>query len=370
MRYLLLSLKFSLRGQLRSCRFWLALLLAVTAGGLVRDAIPPESRDSAVQVGVVLPDEGGEAFWEALEGRGGALIRFLMADEETARRKVAASRWDCALMLPADFSRRLDSQDLEEAVTLMIGPGSAVYPLVRETAAAVLLELSSPRIAGDYLRSSGISGTSEALPLDIPPVSRQVEIAAETLDGRPMDQLALAEESVSRIFRGSLAAALLVWTLFAAVDLGRWRETGAARRLAPCLGNALLMLPGLLAALLPALLLGGAGLLAGGQRGILALPPYLAALGALALVMASFRPLWRTLPALIPFAAVSALVLSPVFADITLFFPRLRPLTGWLPVTLYLRSCEGDLSATGRLLLLTAVLAAISLLPDLLRRRG
>lgn len=371
MRYLLLSLKFFLRDQLRSWQFWMVLLLAAAAGCLVRGAIPRESGEGAVQVGVVLPDEGCEDFWEALEGRDGGLVRFIRTDEETARRRVASSRWDCALVLPADFSSRLDSQDLEEAVTLLTGPGSAVYPLVRETVASVLLELVSPQIAADYLRDSGISGEPGSSEAEALPVSRRVQLLPETLDGRPMDQLTLAEESLSRIFRGSLAAALLVWTLFAAVDMGRWRQTGPARRMAPCLGNALLMLPRLLAALIPALLFGGAGLLAGGQGGtaVLALFPYLAALGALALVLASFRPLWRALPAVIPFAAVSVFVLSPVFVDLTMFFPQLRPLAQWLPVTLYLRGCEGGLPAMGRLLVLTAVLAAAALLPDLLRRK-
>lgn len=376
MRYLLLSLVFSLRSQLRSGRFWLAMLLAIASGVLIRSTVQPEGRDGAVQVGVVLPAGGGEDFWEALAGRDGGLVRFIRTDEETARRKVASSQWDCALVLPEDFSSRLARSDLEEAVAVFTGPGSAVYPLVRETAASVLLKLASPQIAADYLRASGISGEldsveAEALLRETLPQIRQVQIVPETLDGRPMDQLTLAGKSFSRIFRGSLAAALLVWTLFAAVDLGLWRQTGTARRMAPCLGGALLTLPRLLAALIPALLFGGAGLLAGGQggTGVFALIPYLAALGALALVLASFRPLWRALPAVIPFAAVSVFVLSPVFVDMTMFFPRLRPLAQWLPVTLYLRGCEGDLPAMGRLLVLTVVLAAAVLLPEFFRHQ-
>ena len=373
MRYLLLSLGLSLRSQLRSGRFWLALLLAAASGCLVRGALPQEGGEGAVRVGMVLPAAGGEDFREALEARGGAAVRFIRADEETARRKVASGQWDCALVLPEDFPERLARSDLEDGVTLLTGPGSAAWPLVRETAAAVLLELASPGIAEDYLRASGIGAGSpeaEALLREVLPASRRVQIEAETLDGRPMGPLALAEEGLSRIFRGSLAAALLVWTLFAAVDLGRWRQTGPARRMRPCLGGALLALPRLLAALLPALLFGGAGLLAGGQGGSSVLPllPYLAALGALALALSSSGPLWGALPAAIPFAAASAFVLSPVFVDMTLFFPRLRPLANWLPVTLYLRGCEGDLAAMGRLLVLAAVLAAAALLPERLRR--
>ena len=121
--------------------------------------------------------------------------------------------------------------------------------------------------------------------------------------------------------------------------------------------------------LLPVLLLGAAGILAaGGTAGsALALVPYLAALGSLALLLSIFRPVWTALPAVIPFAAASALVLSPVFADVTLFFPALRPLSRWLPVTLYLQGCEGDWAALGRLMVLAAVFAAAALGAETLR---
>lgn len=372
MRYFALSLGLSLRAQLRSRRFWLILLLVLAAGGVVRGTMRPDTSDGAVRVGVVLSDDGGE-FWDALARRGGALVRFVQTDEETARSKVASSQWDCALLLPEDFQDRLERSDLSGILTLLTGPGSAVYPLVRETAAAALLELTSSRMAADYLLSSGIAdedsidGMTPRL-TEVLPQAQRVQINMETLSGRPLDELELAGESFSRIFRGSIAAALLVWTLFAAVDLGRWRETGAARRMRPCLGGALLTLPRLLGALVPAFLFGAAGLfMAGslaGAPGVLALALYLAVLGALALLLASARPVWTALPAVIPFAAASVFVLSPVFVDITLFFPRLKPLPQWLPVTLYLQGGEGDLPAMGRLLLLTALLAAAAVLLD------
>lgn len=364
MRYFLLSLALSLRAQLRSKRFWLALLLALSTGLLLRWMARPAPTAGVVQAGVVLPD-GGEPFLDALTRRGSAAVAFVSADEPTARSKVAASQWDCALILPEDFSDRLDAADLTDSIILLTGPGSTVYPLVRETAAAALLELTTSRIAADYLLSSGIA--VEALPEDLPQ-PRRVQIEMETLTGLPLDELKLAEESSSRIFRGVTAAALLVWALFAAVDLGRWQETGAARRMRPGLGFVRLALPRLLAAMLPALLFGVTGLLASGAStgffDTLSLALYLAALAASALLLASIRPLWTALPAVIPFAAAAVFVLSPVFVDLTLFFPQLAPLSHWLPVTLYLQGGEGSLPALARLLLLTAVLIAAAILAE------
>ena len=92
-------------------------------------------------------------------------------------------------------------------------------------------------------------------------------------------------------------------------------------------------------------------------------------MGAPALLLAAFQPVWKALPAVIPFAAASVFVLSPVFVDVTLLFPRLRPLSRWLPVTLYLKGCEGDGAALGRLLILTAVFACTAAAQDVVRRK-
>ena len=277
---------------------------------------------------------------------------------------MASAQWDCALLLPDDFAGRLAAGETEDLVTLLIGPGSTVYPLIRETAAAALLELSSAGLAADYLLSSGIADETSLRDIaprlqETLPQAQRVQIEMETLEGRPLTEVSLAGDSLSRILRGSLAAVLLVWTLFAAVDLGRWRQSGAAGRMRPCVGDFLLGVPRLLAALIPGFLLGAAGIVcSGGAVGsALALLPYLGALGALALLLAAFRPVWKALPAVIPFVAASVFVLSPVFVNVTLLFPRLGPLVRWLPVTLYLEGCEGDGAALGRLLVMAVVFA-------------
>ena len=375
MRYFLLSLGLSLRARLRRKWFWLGLVLVLALGLAIRWTAGQAQPDAAaVQAGVVLSG-GGEAFREALEARGGGLVHFIRTDEKTARAKVASAQWDCALLLPDDFDGRLAAGETEGLVTLLTGPGSTVYPLIRETAAAALLELSSARLAADYLLSSGIAGETSLGDIaprlrETLPQARRVRIEMETLEGRPMTGASLAGDSLSRVLRGSLAAALLVWTMFAAVDLGRWRQSGAARRMRPCLGELPLCLPRLLAALIPAFLLAAAGLVSSGDTvgSALALLPYLGAVGALALLLAAFQPVWKALPVVIPFAAASVFVLSPVFVDVTLLFPRLSPLSRWLPVTLYLEGCDGDGAALGRLLILAAVFACAAAARDAVRR--
>ena len=353
MRYLCVSLGISLKTQLRSVRFWTALGLAVAAGLLVRSGAQPDAEGAAVEVGVVV-SQGSENLWEALDRRSSSLIRFVPASEPTARAKVAASQWDCALLLP---------ESLFDPITLLTGPGSAVYLLVRETAAAALLEQTSQRIAEEYLLDSGIAGENmlpdlrprlaEAIPED-----QRVRLELVTLTGEPLREPELAARSFSQIFRGTLAAALLVWTLFATVDLGRWSRSGEAKRLRPCVG-ILLPVPRLLGAVIPAFLFGASGLLAAGESAacIAALVPYLLALGALALLLPEVRPLWKALPALVPFAAAGTFVLSQVFVDTAALFPQLGPVCSWLPVTLFLQGCNGSTAAFWKLLLLAGVFA-------------
>ena len=144
--------------RLRDWRSWaLLLLLPLAALGAARLA-PPEEVSAPVQVGVVLPEEGGEEFWRGLQARSGLVVRFQPAGMEEARRQVGLGRWDCALILPADFQRRLEALDTQELITLLIGPGSTVYPMVRETAAACVTQCISPAMAEVYLLDSGILG--------------------------------------------------------------------------------------------------------------------------------------------------------------------------------------------------------------------
>ena len=39
--------------------------------------------------------------------------------------------------------------------------------------------------------------------------------------------------------------------------------------------------------------------------------------------------------------AAAGLLLSPVLLDLSLLFPALAPVVRWMPVTLYLRACDG-----------------------------
>lgn len=373
MSFLWTGLKNALRAQAGSWRSWvlLALLPLMTFG--VRAALPAQEAFAPVQVGVVLPRRGGEAFWERLEERGGLVTAFLRAEKDEAVRQVAAGRWDCALVLPEDFEERLARRDTYRLFTLLTGPGSAAYPMVREAAAACVAQLAAPGVAEDYLIDSGVLDPEEAAAarprleeelLD----QERVLVRMETADGRALAPLEVAQGGVDTLLAGLTAVVLLVWALFTAMDLGRWLDSPFARRLLPLRGRMALLLPRLAGALAPALASGALGLLALERPWacIPALIPYLLFWGALGLALAQVPAAWNALPVLMPFAPAAALLLSPVLADLSLLFPALAPAVRWSPVSLYLGACAGRLGDA--LALGGAGLAVLALLWALDRR--
>ena len=329
-------------------RGWLLLLLLPLAVFGARLLLPAEEAAAPVQVGVVLPRHGGEEFWRLLEERGGLVVSFLPADADEAERQVAAGQWDCALVLPEDFDDRLERRDTYRLITLLTGPGSTVYPMVRETAAACVAELVSPGVAEDYLLDSGIADKDSIAGLR-PRLSEtlleqdRVLVAMETVDGRPLSPIALAKGGTDGLLSGLLAIVLLVYALFTAMDLGRWLDSPFARRLLPLRGPLALLLPRLAGAVLPALCAGALGLLALDEpwRCLPPLCAYLLFLGMAALALARCRALLPALPVLMPFVPAAGLLLSPVLLDVSLLFPALEGVVRWMPVTLYLRACDG-----------------------------
>lgn len=371
MRFFGASLKTALTARWRS---WLLLLLLPLAVFGARRLLPAEEAAAPVQVGVVLPRQGGEGFRERLEERSGLVVSFLPADAEEARRQVASGQWDCALLLPEDFEARLARRDTYQLITLLTGPGSTVYPMVRETAAACVAELVSPGVAEDYLLDSGIAD-GESIAALRPRLHEtlleqdRVLVAMETADGRPLSPLTLAEGGTDNLLSGLLAIILLVYALFTAMDLGRWMDTPFARRMLPLRGALAVLLPRLAGALLPALCAGALGLLALDEpwRCLPPLAAYLLFLGSAALALARCRALLPALPVLMPFVPAAGLLLSPVLMDVSLLFPALAPVARWAPVTLYLRACGGG---WGDCLALCAGAAAILALLWAVERRG
>lgn len=352
MRFQWNAFQTALSLQLRSWKTWLFVLLLPALVLLLLAVMPAQERSAPVQVGVCLPEKGGEAFWALLEERGGVVVSFIRADEDTIAGKVASGQWDCGLLLPKDFRERLEDLDTGRLVTLCVGDGSTVYPLVRETVAACLAELLSPGIAREYLLDSGIADKTTIRDMEprleqILPDEDRVGIAMTTLDGRALDAPALADSTLSDLLHGMIAVMLLIWVLFSAMDMGRWLDAPSARRMRALRTTTQLLVPRAAAAAVPLLCSAGAALclLPAGEWNLWALPAYLAALSGLSLLAARVKPVWTAFPVLAPIVPILCLLTSPIILDPAALFPSAAALFRWTPVTLYLRACKGAAGA-------------------------
>ena len=156
MSFFLQELRLTLLKRLRAPGSWVALCLAALLTLCVFFSLQ-KGETAPVQVGLVLPERGGEALERLLMERSGGIVTFIPTDEATMERKILSGSWDCGLVAEEDFARRLRELDVGGILTVKIGPASTVYPLVEETAAACVLELMSPYIAGNYLRENGLA---------------------------------------------------------------------------------------------------------------------------------------------------------------------------------------------------------------------
>lgn len=372
MRCFLEGLRWALSARLHTVKGWLILLLLpllILAAGKL---LPQEDISASVQVGVALPDHGAEEFWERLQARSGTIFTFVLADEETINRNVATGRWDCGLVLADDFAECLEELDTDRLFTLQIGPGSAVYPLVRETVAACVAELISPGIAQEYLTDSGIVSEGDALrQLQPLPGSDRVLISMTTADGKPLDALHLADAGTKNILRWLISAVLLAWLLLATTDLGRRSETGAAKRMGAVRSATWQMASFIAADMILAAISGVAAvlLLGGGAAGCGAVIAYILFLGMLAVLLAHFRPVWTALSILMPFVLAASLLLSSALVDISLLLPLPNWLLSHLPAALFLRACDGYVDAVLILLAMAGACLTCSVLADRMRKR-
>lgn len=367
MRYFVSGILSTLWLRLRDVKSWIVLLLLpglILAAGRL---FPAQEASAGVQVGVALPESGAEELWTLLEERSNEVLTFILADADTIDRNVAAGRWDCGLILEEDFVRRLEALELDRIITIRIGPGSTVYPLVRETVSACMAQLVGPDIAREYLLDSGIAA-EEALPglqsrleetLD---ESNRVIVTLTTPGGEALRPLELTRQGVDSILCWLVSAVILVRMLLGTTDLGSWITAPAARRLKPlrsatCLMAARIGADGILMCLsgFVAMLLLGKG-----PWGCAAVLSFTLFWLAAAILLAHFRPVTAVLPVCVPFAAVSSLLLSSALVDISLIVPALSGAARWFPGAAFLRVCGGDLPAAVFLLGGAAVCFALS----------
>lgn len=370
MSFFLSLFRTTLQQRLRRIRSWVILLLIPCLIVGIHVALPDESVSAPVQVGVALPEDGGDALWALLEARSGTVLTFIAADMETIDRNIAAGRWDCGVIVNEDFAELLEQMDTKRIFTLHVGEGSAVYPLVREAVAACMASLVTEPIAQDYLQDAGIPHDSSSL-YQVLGSEDRVIVTMQTADGTPLHPFELGSRSVQKILSWVISAAILVWMLLCAHDLGRWSHSGATKRILTlrsytCVACArmaadwlLILLPSLIAMIAIGV----------GVYGCAAVCGYSLFWGAVGILAARLPAVWQSVPLLPPFAVVLSLLLSGALLDLGSLFPAFSDLGGFIPANLYMQTCNTSPSAILPLLASAAVLLGISAIMDQIKKR-
>ena len=363
MNWSLTAFRIGLRRRMKARGTALFLALAMLLSILA--CFVPGTADAPIRVGIVLPESGTE-LEKLLLQRSTELIRFVPTDEKTLDRQLLLGRWDCGLVAHKDFTEKLRDMDTRELFTLKTGPSSTVYPLVRETVAACLIELTAPEIARAYLTEQGLDthGLEERI-RQIEASSLWVEVRMQTLEGEALTLPELTGFGAKRILVRLIGLLAMLWGLYLTADLGDFLDSPQGRRLRALRRPTAILLPQALAALLPLALWGlTLTLILGGADACLAFAALLASVLGLGLTVPRSRRLREAVTVLLPFLALGSLLLEPVLVDTGSLFPGLAPWLGWFPVTLFCRGCDGALWAIGALALESLVLWALSLLPD------
>jgi hypothetical protein len=323
-----------------------------------------ENYEKALQQGRVDALQDVEVAIKELYGELRMLVGF--SNEDARAHSKLASAEKTLFTSGFHFSEKLESMDTRDLFTLKTGPGSTVYPLVRETVAACLMELTAPQIAQAYLTEQGLdaSGLEERI-REIEASSPWVEVRLQTLEGEALSLPELTGFGAKQILVRLTGVLAMLWSLYLTADLGALLDSPQGRRLRVLRRPAAILLPQALAALVPmamwALIL---ALLLGGAAAFLTCAALQTVLLGLGLTVPRSRRLRESVTVLLPFLALGSVLLEPVLVDTASLFPKVAPWLSWLPVTLFCRGCDGSLWAVGALMLEGLGLCALSLLPD------
>lgn len=352
MGHLLYEIRLSL-GRLIGRRGLLpGLLLLPAAVVLWGVLLPPDTLEQPLEVGLCpprQPSQTAQALCQALCRDTGGSVRFVVSDPDTARDRVAGGVWDCAFLLEEDFDRRLEEG--RAPVELIVSQGSLIAGLAREAVAAALIQVSTPRLAGEYLAGSGLMDDQEQAARQVEAILRN-DSPMEVLrvDGGASEPATLAQSTAAPLVRGLTGLLLLCHGLLTAAALRRFRRGEWYRRAVSVAGAPRLLVSVLAARVLLPLCAGALALAAGGLLlpGLKGLGWELACLALFQLALIPLALLLSRLPGVetltgvcLPYVVVACLLLCPVLFDAGRLVPQLYPLTRALPLTWYLTAADG-----------------------------
>lgn len=299
MKYVIRTFFLSLKRVFSSPRSLIASALLPLIAAAFVVFVPASELSSPVQVGVVLECE--EDFMSLFDSYNDGIVNFIITDKDTMERKVSTSRWDCGIIIPSDFAERIRSNETDRLVTLVKGPGSAAYPIVREIVSTCIARLLAPVLADDYLSSIGIAHAANTTGAE------RVDVIVTTADGNNTDVFSLSNGLWNDFLMAVLGGAASIYMLLTATDLGRKLNSKPGQMLYRLRPLSLTLLPQVFAALCPMLLASFISALILSDLSVFtSIAALILFLGAIAMLLSRLPKVWSSLPVFVPFVPIAA----------------------------------------------------------------
>ena len=320
MKIFLFSLKKTIKTPVFGIFFFLILLLPPLFFALGRQTKTPPA-GCYLEEAADLEARRVAAY---LEGSG-----FLIyPSAEALQTDVADGTLDAGVQIPADLGGRLSRGEYERCLIFCVSPTSSFPDLWKEHAVSALFAVCAPYISAAILEEAGIPRETlfEAYWSRME-AGKRFTFRLTTQDGA----LVVSEDRSERFFLFALSLLLFLSSWFCVPS----PLAESVRALAPRIGRGkaflTLYLPGLLLRTLLLALSAAAACLLAGRAAIL--PPallYLLLLQLFSLVL-TFLPgeAWKNTA--IFFLAIFSLALCPVYVDLGLLLPALKPLRALTP---------------------------------------
>ncbi len=335
MKFFLCALKTEFNTYLKDKKFLILMCLIPLFSFIASTFVSAEETLPALPVGIAIPEgsESGEELFSLLNREIG-VIEFIKTDSDTLRKNVALGTWECGFILDEDFDERISRGSTSDIFTMVINEGSTLHSLVSEALSSAMLTMLAPDIGSRYLNSVGAEEPEggyileSEFALEIIPIS-ETEIQPEQI-----------AKSVNQTAIGGLSA--VVMTVIA-ISLGNKlagrREDSYHMRVSAIIGEFAVISPTLLVEFMLFSAISWATLLILGANIGIEIFIFCLSLTAMSFLISAFPH--GTMSVILPFLPPFLLVLSPVFFDVTTFFPQLKPITTLIPITHFLNISKG-----------------------------
>ncbi len=256
----------------------------------------------------------------------------LCASEQEVYNAVAASRAECGYIFSEDLYRELLDGNLKDLITTVASPSTTMLPVINETVYSLVFEDLSLLSLEQYLAGDSAVSTKYGVLYDdamIEELYHRYMLGDSTFrfeyDGSPKDYRLTASAVLLSPIRGLLSVLMLLSALTGAISYYRLAENPVFDTWKVRIGC--IVIPVLCTVPVMLLCIYFAGLGVGIGREILFLLLYAAACVIETLLLTLFIKKRVIFTSLLPLLILACLVFTPVFIDLSVFLPALKPLS-------------------------------------------